>query len=181
MTGAPRPTPTTLDAAFGLIREIPDFPEPGVLFRDIGPLLADASAFRTVVDAMAASAPSEVNLVIALEARGFLLGAAVGYARDVGVVAVRKSGKLPLVAYRIDYALEYGTAAFELPDQLVKPGQRVLVVDDVLATGGTAQAACELVEHVGGVVAGVSVVLELAELGGRDRLVGRDLRALFTV
>jgi adenine phosphoribosyltransferase len=181
MTGAPRSTPGELDAAFGLIREIPDFPEPGVLFRDIGPLLADGAAFRAVVDAMAGTAPAGVDVVVALEARGFLLGAAVGYARGLGVVAVRKPGKLPLVAHRVDYALEYGTATFELPDQLVRPGERVLVVDDVLATGGTVQAACELVEHVGGVVTGISVVLELAALGGRDRLAGRELTALLTV
>jgi adenine phosphoribosyltransferase len=181
VTGTSRPTSADLSAAFALIRDIPDFPEPGVLFRDIGPLLADASAFRAVVDALADTVPADVDLVVALEARGFLLGAAVGYARNLGVVAVRKPGKLPLVAHRVDYALEYGSATFELSDQVVAPGQRVVVVDDVLATGGTVRAACELVEHVGGEVAGVSVVLELAGLAGRDRLAGRDVRTLLTV
>jgi adenine phosphoribosyltransferase len=170
-----------LVAALELIRDIPDFPQPGVLFKDISPLLADGAALRAVVNAMAAQAGPEVDLVVALEARGFLLGAGVGYARGLGVVPVRKPGKLPLVAHRIDFALEYGTATFELPADVLAPGARVLVVDDVLATGGTMEAACELVERAGAVVAGVSVVLELGALGGRQRLAGRNVHTLLTV
>ncbi|NIH80177.1 adenine phosphoribosyltransferase [Amycolatopsis viridis] len=167
-----------LERALGLIAEVPDFPEPGVLFRDLSPLFADAGGFRAVVDALAATVDPETDVLAAVEARGFLLAAAVGYARGLGVVLVRKPGKLPTVAGRVDYALEYGTAALELPAGVVAPGQRAVVVDDVLATGGTVAAACELLEKAGAAVSGVSVVMELAALDGRSALAGRKVSSL---
>ncbi|MDQ0381943.1 adenine phosphoribosyltransferase [Amycolatopsis thermophila] len=170
-----------LERALGLIAEVPDFPEPGVLFRDLSPLFADADGFRAVVDALAATVDPAVDLLAAVEARGFLLAAAVGYARGLGVVLVRKPGKLPSVAGRVDYALEYGTATLELPAGVVEPGRRAVVIDDVLATGGTVAAACELLEKAGAEVAGVSVVLELAALAGRSVLSGRTVRSLLAV
>lgn len=170
-----------LDTALERIAEVPDFPEPGVLFRDLSPLFADPAAFAVVVDALAGGLEEDVDLLAAVEARGFLLAAAVGYARGIGVVLVRKPGKLPAVACRIDYELEYGTETLELPAGSVRPGQRVAVIDDVLATGGTLVAACELLERVQTVVTGVSVVLELGGLGGRKRLPGRGVNALRTL
>jgi adenine phosphoribosyltransferase len=163
-----------------LVREIPDFPEPGVLFRDLGPAFADAAVFRAVIDALVAPTP-QVDVVVGVEARGFLLGAAAGYALGGGVVGVRKPGKLPVVAHREAYTLEYGTASLELADGTVRPGQRVLVIDDVLATGGTLAAACALVERAGATVSGVAVVLEIGLLSGRDRLAGRPLHVLLTI
>lgn len=170
-----------LDTALERIAEVPDFPKPGVLFRDLSPLFADPTAFAVVVDALADGLEPDVDLLAAVEARGFLLAAAVGYARGIGVALVRKPGKLPAVAGRIEYELEYGTETLELPVGTVRAGQRVAVVDDVLATGGTVVAACELLERVQTVVTGVSVVLELSGLGGRDRLPGRKVNALQTL
>ncbi|MFD9889812.1 adenine phosphoribosyltransferase [Amycolatopsis sp. NPDC059027] len=167
-----------LDQALGRIAEVPDFPEPGVLFRDLSPLFADAPAFAAVADALAATVDPGVDLLAGVEARGFLLAAAVGYARGLGVALIRKPGKLPSVAGRVDYALEYGTASVELPAGIVRPGQRVAVLDDVLATGGTVAATCKLLEDAGAVVDGVSVVVELAALGGRNVLSGRAVHAL---
>ncbi|NIH83235.1 adenine phosphoribosyltransferase [Amycolatopsis granulosa] len=167
-----------LERALGLIAEVPDFPEPGVLFRDLSPLFADAGGFRAVVDALAATVDPETDVLAAVEARGFLLAAAVGYARGLGVVLVRKPGKLPSVAARVDYSLEYGTATVELPAGVVAPGQRAVVIDDVLATGGTVAAACELLEKAGAAVSGVSVVMELAALDGRSALTGRKVSSL---
>ncbi|WP_290061691.1 adenine phosphoribosyltransferase [Amycolatopsis solani] len=169
-----------LDEALGLIAEVPDFPEPGVLFRDLSPLFADAGAFRAVTDALAATLEPGVEALAGVEARGFLLAAAVGYARGLGVVLIRKPGKLPQVAGRVDYALEYGTATVELPAGVVRPGQRVAILDDVLATGGTGAATGKLLEDAGAVVDGVSVVLELGALGGRQVLGGRKVHALQT-
>jgi adenine phosphoribosyltransferase len=171
----------SLADALALVREIPDFPEPGVLFRDLGPVFADGAAFRALTDELAAGLDPATDMLLAIEARGFLLGAAVGYATGLGVVPVRKPGKTPLVAHRVDYALEYGTASLELPDGLLRAGQRVAILDDVLATGGTARAAGQLVEAAGAVVAGVSVVLELAALAGRSVLPGYPVTALRTV
>ncbi|HJQ45540.1 MAG TPA: adenine phosphoribosyltransferase [Amycolatopsis sp.] len=170
-----------LDAALDLIAEIPDFPQPGVLFRDLSPLFASGPGFTAVTGALAATVEPDVDLLAAVEARGFLLAAAIAQARSLGVVLVRKPGKLPSVAGRVDYALEYGTATLELPSNVVAPGARVAVVDDVLATGGTVNAACRLLETSGAVVAGVSVVLELAALDGRAALGGRKIDALHTV
>ncbi|MGH3864596.1 MAG: adenine phosphoribosyltransferase [Pseudonocardiaceae bacterium] len=160
-----------------LIREVPDFPQPGVLFRDLAPVFADATAFRAVVDALIAPT-QQVDVVVGVEARGFLLGAAAAYALGVGVVGVRKPGKLPVVCDREDYALEYGVASLELAPGVLRPAQRALVVDDVLATGGTAAATCALVERAGVTVSGIAVLLEIGSLRGRDRLVGRVVHAL---
>ncbi|MFB9684487.1 adenine phosphoribosyltransferase [Amycolatopsis plumensis] len=169
-----------LDDALGLIAEVPDFPEPGVLFRDLSPLFADAGAFKTVTDALAGTLDDGVEALAGVEARGFLLAAAVGYARGLGVVLIRKPGKLPQVAGRVDYALEYGTATVELPSGVVRPGQRIAILDDVLATGGTVAATGKLLEDAGAVVDSVSVVLELAALGGRGVLANRKIHALQT-
>lgn len=167
-----------LDKALDLIAEVPDFPEPGVLFRDLSPLFADAAGFKSVTEALAATLDPEADLLAGVEARGFLLAAAVGYSRGLGVSLIRKPGKLPRVAGRVDYTLEYGTATVELPDGVVKPGQRVAVIDDVLATGGTVAATCKLLEDAEAQVTGVSVVMELAALGGRSVLEGRRVEAL---
>ncbi|MEV0676195.1 adenine phosphoribosyltransferase [Actinosynnema sp. NPDC050436] len=167
-----------LDRALGLMREVPDFPRPGVVFRDLTPVFADPDALRAVVDALQDEVHPDTQVVAAVESRGFLIGAALGYGWRYGVVPLRKPGKLPAVAHRVSYDLEYGTATLELPAGAITPGQQVVVVDDVLATGGTAAAACTLVERAGGVVTGVSVVLEIPALGGRDRLAGRSVNAL---
>jgi adenine phosphoribosyltransferase len=172
--------------------DVPDFPEPGVLFRDLTPVFADAGAFRRVVDAL--SEPADVDpraaalrgggpgfdVVVGVEARGFLLAAAVALRAGVGVVPVRKAGKLPRSAVTADYALEYGTATLEMHADSIRPGARVLVVDDVLATGGTLGAAIALVEQLGGVIAAVSVVVELTALGGRERIAPHAVHALWT-
>lgn len=163
-----------------LIREVADFPQSGVLFRDLAPVFADAAAFRAVVDRLIIPS-QQVDVVIGVEARGFLLGAAAAYALGAGVVGVRKPGKLPVVADRETYALEYGVASLELAGGVLRPGQQALVVDDVLATGGTVAAACALVERAGVTVSAISVLLEIASLGGRDRLPGRQVHALITV
>ena len=177
----------------GLTVDVPDYPEPGVLFRDLTPVFADGVAFRRMVDGLAAPAASDprvaavagagdpgFDLVVGVEARGFLLAAAVALDAGVGVIPVRKAGKLPRERIAADYALEYGTATLELHADSIRPGERVLVVDDVLATGGTLGAAIGLVEQLGGVVTAVSVVVELAALGGRDRLAPHTVHALWT-
>jgi adenine phosphoribosyltransferase len=172
-----------LERAAALVRDVPDYPSPGVLFKDITPVLADAAAFRAVVDALAdpvRRADTPVDVVVGVEARGFLLGAAVALAAGVGVVPVRKAGKLPVVAASREYDLEYGTATLELPAGVLEPGARVFVVDDVLATGGTLAASCELVEQVGGYVCGIGVLIELTALAGRERLGGRVPSVLFS-
>lgn len=163
-----------------LVREVPDFPQPGVLFRDVAPLFADAAALRAVVEALISPFP-QVEVVVGVEARGFLLAAAAAYALGTGVVGVRKPGKLPVVCDRESYALEYGVTELELAEGVLRPGQRALVVDDVLATGGTAVATCALVERAGATVGGISMLLEIASLGGRDRLASRPLHSVLTV
>lgn len=166
------------------IREIPDYPSPGVTFKDITPLLADGPRFAAVIEEFAATCRrpgAAVDVVVGIEARGFILAAPVAIALGVGFVPVRKRGKLPHTTVGAAYDLEYGTAEIELHADGIAAGQRVLVVDDVLATGGTAEAACQLVEQVGGVVAGLAVLLELSFLKGRARLADRPLRALVTV
>jgi adenine phosphoribosyltransferase len=169
-----------LGEALALIRRVPDFPEPGVIFQDITPVLADAGAFRVVADAIADTL-DDVDLVAAIDARGFFFGAAVAYSRGLGVVPVRKAGKLPLLGGHASYSLEYGTAELEIPANVIQPGQRVAIIDDVLATGGTAAAACDLVESAKAEVAGITVLLEIGALDGRQRLVGRKVDTLLTV
>ena len=158
---------TELERAEQLIRTIPDYPKPGVLFRDITPLLVDAAALRAVIDAMISPFAGEFDVVAGIEARGFLLAGAAAVAAGVGLVPIRKAGKLPRPSASVPYALEYGTAVIEAHDDMA-PGTRVLLVDDVLATGGTLAAAGELLPRLGGVVVGTSVLLELEALGGRS-------------
>lgn len=177
---------TLADSTLARIRDIPDYPTPGILFKDITPLLGDADAFAEVVAAFAAPYLGDqqgpaVDVVVGIEARGFILGAPVALALGAGFVPIRKSGKLPFRTLGASYALEYGTAEIEVHADGVTAGQRVLVVDDVLATGGTAAAACGLVERLGGVVASVDVLMELSFLAGRSKLAGRAVRALITV
>jgi adenine phosphoribosyltransferase len=161
------------------IRDIPDFPKPGIVFKDITPLMADASALREAVDQLAAPARDlGVDVVIGAEARGFLLGPALALALGAGFVLARKPGKLPHDTVSAEYALEYGTDMLELHSDAVAHGARVLVHDDLLATGGTARALCQLVEQLGGRVVGCHFLVELAFLEGRKRLDGYDVRSL---
>lgn len=154
------------------IREIPDFPRPGINFMDITPLLADGELFREVIDAMAAAAGPDVDLVVGIESRGFIFGAALAYRLGCGFVPVRKPGKLPFRTHRVDYTLEYGTDGLEAHEDAITPGMRVVLVDDVLATGGTAAATAQLVTRLGGELVVALFVLELGFLGGRERLAG---------
>jgi len=153
-----------------LLASYPDFPQPGILFRDLNPVFADAAAFRALIDELAGRFAGEFDAVAGIEARGFLLAAAVGYAADVAVLAVRKGGKLPGAVLSEEYDLEYGSACLELEIGQLAAGSRVLVLDDVLATGGTIAATSRLIERAGYALAGVGVVLELTELEGRGRL-----------
>ncbi len=163
--------------ARALIREVPDYPQPGVVFKDITPLLADPAAFAATVDALAAG-HGPVDKVAGIEARGFILAAPAAGALGAGFVPVRKLGKLPGRTYQQSYELEYGSATIEVHADAFAPGERVLIIDDVLATGGTAAAAVELVRRSGAVVAAVSVLLELEFLAGRSRLPGVTVRSL---
>jgi adenine phosphoribosyltransferase len=160
--------------------DVPGFPQPGIVFKDLSPLFADAAAFRQVIDAIV-HAHDGFDMVVGIEARGFVLAAAVAYAAGVGVVPVRKAGKLPRDTHSASYALEYGEATLEVHRDAFEPGQRVLVIDDILATGGTAQAALRLVEQARGTVIGLTVVVELSFLGGRARIGDHPLHALLTV
>ena len=163
------------------IRDIPDFPKPGIVFKDIMPLLADPEAFRTAVDGLAEFArPRRPDLVMGAEARGFILGGALALELGCGFVAARKPGKLPWETVSAEYELEYGTDSLELHADAISEGARVLIHDDLLATGGTAHAKVELVEKLGGVVVGIAFVIELAFLHGRDRLQGYDVHSLIT-
>ncbi len=162
--------------------DVPDFPKPGIVFKDLMPLFADGAAFRRVIDGIIEHHGADsFDVVAGVEARGFIVGAAIAYATGTGVVPVRKAGKLPRAVHAASYALEYGEATLEVHQDAFTEGQRVLVVDDVLATGGTAAAALDLVEQAGGTVAGFSVLLELGFLDGRERLAPRTVHALLTV
>ena len=158
------------------IRDVPDFPQPGIIFKDITPLLADKAAFKLVIDTVCSRwAGSPPDLVAAIEARGFIPGGAVARALGAGFVPIRKPGKLPWKTVSQDYQLEYGTDQLQVHEDAVQPGQSVLIVDDVLATGGTSSAAVELIRKLGGVVLGVHVLIELSFLDGRARLPGVEV------
>lgn len=169
-----------------LVIDVPDFPEPGIVFKDITPMLADHDAFAVVVQALAAagqdsSGATVVDKVVGMEARGFILAAPVALALGAGFVPVRKAGKLPRVTHAVSYALEYGEATLELHRDAIAPGERVLLVDDVLATGGTVAATRQLVESCGGEAVGVAVLMELGFLPGRQAIGDLPLTALMTV
>jgi len=156
-----------------LIREIPDFPKPGILFYDITTLLKDPEGFRTTVDLLSeAFAGEHVDRVVGIEARGFIFAPALAYKLGAGFIPMRKSNKLPAPTESVTYTLEYGTDRLEIHKDAIEPGHRVLIIDDLLATGGTAKAAIELVEKLGGQVVGVGFVIELEFLKGRERLAG---------
>jgi adenine phosphoribosyltransferase len=158
------------------IRHVPDFPKPGILFYDITTLLTDREGFRDTIEALASPYRSKaIDQVVGIESRGFILGAAVANVLGAGFVPIRKPGKLPSKCYRADYALEYGTDGLEIHADAVHPGQRVLLVDDVLATGGTAKAAAGLVRRGGGELVGLSFLIELHFLNGRDKLTGEEV------
>ncbi|MGW4463583.1 adenine phosphoribosyltransferase [Micromonospora sp. NPDC004704] len=174
--------PATAELVASRVLDVPDFPQPGVMFKDLMPLFADGAVFRQVIDEIIGyHGRDSFDVVAGIEARGFVLAAAIAYATGLGVVPVRKAGKLPRAAYAASYALEYGEATLEVHQDAFTAGHRVLVVDDVLATGGTADATLSLVERAGGTVAGLSVLLELSFLGGRERLAPRPVHALLTV
>jgi adenine phosphoribosyltransferase len=160
------------------IRDIPDFPKPGILFKDITPLLADADAFRSAIDALIEPFRGRVDLVLGIESRGFIVGAAAAYALGTGIAVVRKPGKLPYRTHRASYELEYGTDSLEIHHDAVGDRARVLLIDDLLATGGTAGAAVDLVRQCGGSVAGCAFLIELTALGGRATLPGHEVHAL---
>jgi adenine phosphoribosyltransferase len=174
----------TSDASWlaGHLRDIPDFPQPGIVFKDLTPLLADVDAFRFTVDAIADHAEGlAVDKVVGIEARGFIFAAAVAYRLGAGFVPVRKPGKLPWQTVTETYALEYGTDSLDLHRDAISSGESVLIVDDVLATGGTAAATCRLVERLGGRIAGLAFVVELGFLEGRAKLPDHDMLSLITV
>jgi adenine phosphoribosyltransferase len=163
-----------------LVRDVPDYPQVGVVFKDITPLLADGQAFAAVVDALAVT-HGPVDKVVGIEARGFIFAAPVANRLGAGFVPIRKQGKLPGATFAEDYDLEYGTATIEVLTDAFVPGERVLVIDDVLATGGTARATADLVQRAGARVAGLAVLLELSFLNGRAKLAGLPVSALLTV
>ncbi len=168
-----------MDNLKSLIREVPDYPKPGILFYDITTLLKDTAGLKGVLDGLhAKTAGLGIDKVVGIEARGFIFGPALAYALGTGFVPIRKPKKLPSAVERMEYALEYGTDVIEIHKDAVEPGQRVLIVDDVLATGGTAAAAAKLVEKLGGTVAGLSFVIELDFLSGRAKLPGHRVDSL---
>jgi adenine phosphoribosyltransferase len=163
------------------IRSIPDWPKKGILFRDITPLLADPKAFAVVVDALCADfTNADINYVAAVEARGFIFGAAVARKLDAGFVPIRKKGKLPFKTESITYDLEYGTDTLEVHRDAVTKGAKVLMVDDLLATGGTMAAACKLIEKIGGQIVGISFLIELTELAGQRKLAGYTVKTVIS-
>lgn len=162
-----------------LIREVQDFPKPGINFYDITTLLKDTSGFHAVIDRLKEHyQPARIDLVLGIEARGFIFAPTLAYVLNAGFIPVRKPGKLPAACESVEYALEYGTDRVEIHRDSIQPGQNVLIVDDVLATGGTARATTQLVEKLGGTVAGLGFVIELDFLKGRRRLAGYDVFSL---
>lgn len=165
------------------IRDVPDFPKPGILFKDITTLLQDGEALRLALNRMLKKhleAGGEIDKVVGIEARGFILGGAMAYKLGCGFVPARKPGKLPFRSVREEYSLEYGSSALEIHEDAIRRGEKVLVVDDLLATGGTALAAARLVERLGGQVAAIEFLVELSFLKGRDRLPGYPVHSLIT-
>ncbi|HLK21153.1 MAG TPA: adenine phosphoribosyltransferase [Bryobacteraceae bacterium] len=168
-----------MDPLKALIREVPDFPKPGINFYDITTLLKDAAGFKTVIDLLTRKYKDvPVDVVLGIEARGFIIAPAVAYALGYGFIPVRKQKKLPAERARIEYQLEYGTDVLEIHKDAITPGQNVLIIDDVLATGGTAAAVAELVENLQGKVAGLGFILELDFLKGREKLNGHEVHSL---
>ena len=167
--------------AESLIRDVPDFPKPGILFKDITPVLADPTAMKELIDKFGEFAATfQPDLVVGIESRGFVLGMPLALQLHLGFIPVRKVGKLPYDVIREEYALEYGTAIVEIHNDAIMPGQRVIIVDDLLATGGTAAAAAKLVERLGGEVVGYSFMIELGFLNGRSVLNGKPVQSLIT-
>lgn len=163
------------------LRDVQDFPKPGVVFKDFTPLLADPHALRAVVDDVVARYEGQVDLVAGIEARGFMIGTASAVAMGVGFIPIRKKGKLPAATFTASYDLEYGSETIEVHQDACHEGARVLIMDDVLATGGTAAAACELVERTGASIVAVDVVCEIGFFNGRERLPGQRVRALLQI
>jgi adenine phosphoribosyltransferase len=174
----PAAKPTILDLK-AYIRDIPDFPKPGIVFKDITPLLKDAQAFAATIDQLASSFKhADVDAVLGAEARGFIVGAALAYKLGVGFLPVRKPGKLPFQRRQASYSLEYGKDSLEVHIDAISKGQRILLVDDLLATGGTMEACCRLVEELGGIVVGCAFIVELAFLNGRQKLAKHAVNSL---
>jgi len=173
--------PTATDLA-ARIRDIPDFPKPGILFKDITTLLKDGPSFKGAIDGLLAKiGPRRVDVVVGMESRGFIFGAPIAYALGVGFVPVRKLGKLPSDVVSVEYDLEYGSATLEMHKDAIAPGAKVLIVDDLLATGGTVAGTIELVKQLQGEIVGLAFLIELAALKGRDRLAGYDIATLIEV
>jgi adenine phosphoribosyltransferase len=171
MSNAEQPTQEVVDLIRANIRAIPDFPEPGILFRDITPLLNNSLALHQAIDAMVAPYRNlQIDKIIGIESRGFLFGIPMAYLLNIGFIPVRKKGKLPYKTIASEYALEYGTNTIEVHEDAVKPGERVVIVDDLLATGGTAAAAVHLMERLEAKVVGLAFAIELTALNGRTRL-----------
>jgi adenine phosphoribosyltransferase len=163
------------------LRDVPDFPAPGVLFKDVTPVLADGTLFSDVIRDLADRRRGSVDIVVGIEARGFIFGAALAHELGIGFVPVRKAGKLPGAVRGLTYDLEYGSATIEIHQGAFVGGERVLVVDDVLATGGTAEAACRLLDEAGAEVVAFETLVELAFLSGRERLPGREIHSTVVV
>jgi adenine phosphoribosyltransferase len=164
-----------------LIREVPDFPKPGILFYDITTLLKDARAYRAAIDAMLAPyAGTAIDIVVGMESRGFIFSAPMAYQLGAGLVPVRKLGKLPAETISVEYALEYGSNTLEVHRDAIQPGQKVLIVDDLLATGGTVNGTVELVQRLKGEIVGLAFLVELGFLKGRDRLTGQTVTSVIT-
>jgi adenine phosphoribosyltransferase len=180
MTLKPTMLSPELAHAKSLVRDVPDFPKKGILFRDVTPLLRDAASLRAVTEALAVPWRDKIDVVAGMESRGFIFGTALAVELGVGFIPIRKSGKLPYKTESVRYGLEYGQDTLEVHVDATKPGERVLICDDLIATGGTAAATAHLIERIGGSVAGYSFVIELSELGGRKKLGARHVEALFS-
>ena len=181
VTGSSSASDPLAERVTSRLRDVQDFPSPGILFKDVTPVLADPEVFGAVIRDMADRRRGTIDLVVGIEARGFIFGAALAHELGVGFVPVRKAGKLPGDTVGLTYDLEYGTATIEIHSDAFVSGERVLLVDDVLATGGTAEAACRLLEQAGATVVAFETLVELAFLPGRERLAGREIHATVVV